>query len=336
MFNNCSSLEKLELGNFNTLSTYNMENMFANCISLTSLNINSFNTQNVGNYNNIFLGLQNSLKICLNDDIKEEIKSQLSEFQKVNCAELCQENGQNKYIYEQNKCIDSCSNDNDNTYIYEYNDGCYSSCPNEGYSISNINLCVDTIPPGYYISDNGNKIIDKCDNKCNSCSLESISKNKCISCNIEQNYYPKSDDSNSFKECYSGEQIGYYIDVVNNIYNLCHETCKKCNGPENNECTECNDNYNLNNGKCDNSSESHIFYDLNSDISELKNKYTNTTFIDVSQELIDFIYSHFKLVKNIDKIFIQVNDDKSEDQNKVTSEYDYRIFLENGTELNLS
>ena len=36
MFNECKSLEELDLSNFNTSKVTNMENMFNNCISLNS------------------------------------------------------------------------------------------------------------------------------------------------------------------------------------------------------------------------------------------------------------------------------------------------------------
>ena len=339
MFHNCNSLKSLDLSKFDTSQVVSMEYMFSNCYSLTSLNINSFNTENVENYDNMFSSINGNLKYCFNNDINNEIKSQLPDYNKVECSELCQIDSNQKYIPEQNKCIEDCSNDD--TYIYEYNNECYSSCPYDSYMINNGYLCfdADNIPLGYYISDNANKIIDKCDIKCNSCTLESSNNHLCTSCNTGNNYYPKSvENANSGKECYTGEQIGYYLDTINQIYNLCHETCKKCSGPENNQCTECNINYNLIIGKCkeNETNKTTYFYDLNSNSNELKDKYTNVTFIDVSQEFIDFIYSHFNLDKQKDKIYITIDDSKSEEENKATSEYDYRIFLENGTELNLS
>ena len=80
---------------------------------------------------------------------------------------------------------------------------------------------------GFYF-DTSNNIYYKCDNKCKSCSIESVETNKCISCNTYQNYYPKSDDSNPFKECYNGEQMGYYLDTTNNIYHKCDNKCNTC------------------------------------------------------------------------------------------------------------
>ena len=47
MFSYCTSLESLDLSNFNTLYVEDMDEMFFNCHSLTSLNLSSFNTNNV-------------------------------------------------------------------------------------------------------------------------------------------------------------------------------------------------------------------------------------------------------------------------------------------------
>ena len=73
---------------------------------------------------------------------------------------------------------------------------------------------------------------------------------------------------------------------------------------------------------------------MNSD--KLKEIYSNTTFIDISQKIIDYLYKHFNLDKEREKIYIVINNNKSEDLRKATSDYNYRVFLENSTELNLS
>ena len=113
---------------------------------------------------------------------------------------------------------------------------------------------------GYYLDIEEN-IFKPCNEKCKTCSLESMNQNLCIICNIVNNYYPKFNDSsnmNSFYECYNNdeEQIGYYLDNEENIYKQCYEKCKKCNGDGDdvhNNCIECNteDNlYNLTDGNC--------------------------------------------------------------------------------------
>ena len=47
MFSRCSSLEKLDLNNFNTTIVTNMYGIFYECSSLTEINLKNFNTENV-------------------------------------------------------------------------------------------------------------------------------------------------------------------------------------------------------------------------------------------------------------------------------------------------
>ena len=54
MFYNCSSLTSLNLSNFNTNNVTNMSGMFSDCSSITSLNLSNFNTNNVTNMSNFF------------------------------------------------------------------------------------------------------------------------------------------------------------------------------------------------------------------------------------------------------------------------------------------
>ena len=59
------------------------------------------------------------------------------------------------------------------------------------------------------------KTIDKCNDKCQNCNLESVQKNLCLSCNIENGYYPLlNNDSinNTFINCYNQSIKGYILD----------------------------------------------------------------------------------------------------------------------------
>ena len=111
-------------------------------------------------------------------------------------------------------------------------------------------------PEGYFYTyeedpdDSNIKINEKCGkcyNKCSACVKygveEKMNCEKCI-----DNYYFKSDDSNH--NCYTGEQISYFIDdssdVNGKIYKPCDPACKSCNGakitttPTSTNCIECN------------------------------------------------------------------------------------------------
>ena len=77
-------------------------------------------------------------------------------------------------------------------------------------------------------------------------------------------------------------------------------------------------------------------YEICSNLTELYDIYKSHTFIDFSQESIEYIYKIFNLNKEKDKMHILIEESISEDSRNATIDYNYRIFLENGTELNLS
>ena len=47
LFNNCNSLESIDLSKFNTTLTYSMHKMFSGCNSLRRLDLSNFNTSSV-------------------------------------------------------------------------------------------------------------------------------------------------------------------------------------------------------------------------------------------------------------------------------------------------
>ena len=438
IFLNCMELTSLELGKMDTSSVTDMNRMFCNCFKLKSLNLYSFNTINVDvNLINdeIFYGISN-LNYCINEDIKEEIKSQLASFTKMNCSNLCYSYQQKKFNLATNKCINNCDDDINNSY--EYENTCYGSCPEGTHLIENNKCeqdlicqnyynyektgCLDSIPLGYYLNDSTSRTIDKCDIKCSNCTKDSIENHLCLSCNNSAKYYAKYNDSenvNTFVNCYNEDQVGYYLDFSEKKYKPCYFTCKTCVGEgneENNNCSECNSNYILNssNNNCempkvdttiidsyssniisdtDLTTDSNIItyidstindnygltdaywtifdnyntisdmdsiipisemninndtenldnlytnsysYELNSNLTELKEKYLNVTFIYFSEEDMDYIYKIYNLNKEKDKIIVIICDQNPTDTRTATSDYKYRLILENKTELNLS
>jgi len=58
MFYNCSSLEELDLSNFNTSKLTNMQYTFYNCTDLTVLNLSGWNTSNVTNMYSAFMNCE--------------------------------------------------------------------------------------------------------------------------------------------------------------------------------------------------------------------------------------------------------------------------------------
>jgi surface protein len=77
-------------------------------------------------------------------------------------------------------------------------------------------------------------------------------------------------------------------------------------------------------------------YKLNESENILKYQNSNVTFLDFSSENIDFLMNQFGLDKEKDKIYILIADIPSEDSRSATSDFDFVLILENGTELKLS
>ena len=75
-------------------------------------------------------------------------------------------------------------------------------------------------------------------------------------------------------------------------------------------------------------------YKIGSD--SIKEKNTNVTFFDFSNEDIEFIMNYFGLDKEKDNVYIILADMPSSNPKSATSDYEYVLVLENGTELRLS
>ena len=325
MFSECESLLSLDISGLNIFLVSDMNNLFYNCKSLISLNLKNFDNLILIPSDNMFKNCNKSLRYCVNkSNILENINTQLNDFQNNNCSDACFVNSINKFIIEKTQYIDNCSNDD--YYTYEYNGVCYHSCPSKTHkSIYNDYLCeeticdnyynydltdcLDNIPIGYFLNDSSLRTIDKCNIKCLNCSLESNEIDLCVSCNINESYYPKYNDNsnkNSFFNCYNGSIENYYLNDKNGIYMPCYSLCKTCHwqGDKNqNNCSECYDNYALSeDGNCQEisinrdidyyiklflhsiniSNYSSYYYEINlkENDTETKNKYSDFTFID--------------------------------------------------------
>ena len=75
MFYKCSSLEELNLSNFNTNNVIYMGWMFSGCSSLKELNLSGFNTKKVIMMNYMF-------SKC-SDELKLKIRNQYKNFQEI-------------------------------------------------------------------------------------------------------------------------------------------------------------------------------------------------------------------------------------------------------------
>jgi len=273
MFNGCTSLKSLDLSSFITSNAIDMDDLFNSCSSLMFLNIINFNTPIIHYTSDMFSGVNENLVYCADPNKISKINSWLSKY-KNNCSEICPKF---KFIFDKKICINNCYNDKE--YKYEYNNRCYKSCP-YGTRISKINNnfceyfncdkyynynhtdCLESIPEGYYLNNSILKTIDKCNDKCQNCSLESLEKNLCLSCNIKNGYYPLlNNDSinNTFINCYNESIKGYILDDLE--YKPCYNICENCigNKDENNiKCRNCKLN-------CYNECDYYYYFDENNE-----------------------------------------------------------------------
>ena len=130
----------------------------------------------------------------------------------------------NKLIPQKKKCTENCNNDN--TYIVEYNNICVQTCP-EGYNITENNsfLCIK-IPEDSITNEN---IHNSCYQLCEQCIEEgTIDNNKCQKC-IEN--YMFLEEPGKEGNCYIKCNYFYYFDISGNYKcsesNICPEGYNK-------------------------------------------------------------------------------------------------------------
>ena len=115
-------------------------------------------------------------------------------------------------------------------YYFKENDE-YDNCYNK-----------NTIGNGYYLSEKLFifKTYKKCNNRCLTCNSRGTdSSSNCIKCNNILGYHF---DPSKQKHCinfYELANTNYYLDENEDKYKLCHATCLKCDGPNNNNCQNC-------------------------------------------------------------------------------------------------
>ena len=146
-------------------------------------------------------------------------------------------------IYEINDCYEACSKcdemgnsinhkctkcNNLNQYYFKEDDES-GNCFKES-----------NIEDGYYL-DETEKIFKKCNDRCLTCKTEgTTSSSNCIKCNNDENYHFDNLKANHCVTYDELQDINYYLDENDDKYKLCHESCLKCDGPNNNNCINCN------------------------------------------------------------------------------------------------
>ena len=77
LFYGCSNLTSIDLTNFKTFSSINIEFMFAGCSSLKSINLEFLENKKIENFNNAFLNCSNLKSVTfpyLDEKLKNDIK----------------------------------------------------------------------------------------------------------------------------------------------------------------------------------------------------------------------------------------------------------------------
>ena len=184
-------------------------------------------------------------------------------------------------VAEREKCTKDCTKES--PFLYQYEGDCLDACP-EKYHAPNADkicvlalhcdtyynyeytACVDEIPEGFYCNNTEAKTIDKCNSKCKTCSLESVSKGLCNSCNNDIGYYYMEDDDQNTddqKNCINSFPINYFLEV--NVYKKCYKSCKSCDalGDVNEHlCKDCPDDYTKNGtSNCYKICDYHYYFD---------------------------------------------------------------------------
>ena len=242
----------------------------------------------------LFLKCHANCKTCSESSTKTdnkctECKDGLVLDKVSNCFEKCP-NGQYYYFDDSDafQCIDSCPSGympipaiqkcikdcrDHPPYIYQFEEKCFDACPDlyhaphedkicevalvcAIYYNYDHNGCWDELPDFYYCNDTAAKTVDKCPNKCQRCTIESLVSDLCTICNNEKGFYKREDDdknTDEFMDCYSIAPEGYFIDNGDNLIKKCYKTCKNCDSLGNNrdhQCSECNDDSTKNDTNC--------------------------------------------------------------------------------------
>ena len=72
VFDGCSSLEEINLSNFNTNKVIEMKYMFSDCSSLKELNLTNFNTHKVSNMRGMFKNCSSLKKLNIDNFISNK------------------------------------------------------------------------------------------------------------------------------------------------------------------------------------------------------------------------------------------------------------------------
>ena len=315
MFNGCTSLESINFGsNFDTSGVLNMRYMFNGCASLISLDLRSFDTSNVNNMESMFNGCTLLESLNLDNFNTEKVENMEKMFYECNS------------LYSLN--LDSFDTSSVSKMGYMF----YGCNTLRSLNLSHFNLDSTT---------NLINMFNNCNEDLIYCIKESMNEefkaqlvpfeNNCYEiCQIKSLKFV-SVNLQCIDSCANDEN--YRFEYNNRCYSSCPTATH--NSPENNYFCEDIDFSSI--IESFNHANSYTyFYEMNLRTNQIKNNYVNYVYIEISEEIINFIKSKFNLNEEADRIYIFISDYPSDDLNMATSDYEYKFVLEDGTELNLN
>ena len=371
MFYDCRSLMSLNLQKFNTSLVRNMRRMFSNCSSLTSLNVTSFNTKNVKNMQYMFSSCNSLTSIDVSKFNTSMVHTMLHMFS--NCNSLLfldlsvfdtTKVTSMKNMFANCNSLTSLNLSSFNTSLLTNMQEMFSNCK----ALKNLNISyfntssVYNMQKMFYncislksldlssfdtslVTDMG-KMFEGCSNLI-YINIYNFSVNSSLE---NKNMFAKTRESliyclNNYKNVDLIETLLLSKECcINDCENDWYETFEKNLDEKKNyikifddQCIYENINdFSYNFFLTNRIPNTSIYsYKIDSNIYELKNKYTNLSFIDFSSEKISYLINKFDLDEE-SNIYILIADLPSNDSRTATSDYKFKFILENGTELNLS
>ena len=168
---------------------------------------------------------------------------------------------QNKILFNTNETIYSISEHSNNELLIKTNTSyyilcttvkkdnkCLSECDSNNYLIldTKSNYCSSNKQCEKYNLLPDNICIETCDKKINI-----LEDNNCYLCKEKDKEKPYKIYGEENNECLKEKPTNTFILYDNlNILQYCFKDCKTCFGEKENNCLSCNENYELNNGKC--------------------------------------------------------------------------------------
>ena len=326
MFKGCLNLENLDLTNFNTSAITSMGNMFRDCNSLKSLNLSHFDTSNVVYFDNMFNGCKSLEKLDISNfdtSSAKMLNNMFSDCQSLKSLDLS--NFNSSQVYSTNSMFLNCNNlislelGNFDTSLVTDMSYMFSNCQ----SLASLNLNsfnTKSLNSSYQMFDNIKENFIYCINDIISeqieSQLQSYTKKNCSELCSDSKYIIEKN-----KCIDSCTYDNLYIFEYNNI---CFTSCP-------------NGTYLFNNYLCKNNLNQNIYYyQINSNLDDLKKLYKNQTFIDFTTEELNFIYDQLYLDKEKDKLYVYIENFISNDSRMAIIDYNYKIFFENDSELNFN